>query len=391
MKKFATLLALVLALSSLGGCSTKNADGFPTEPAATMGDAKVSAESFYYYFSNIASSLETDKNQPFADLADTIYDETADEPQTYREICEDYAIDGSLVEAIVDVLYSEAGLTVEPADEESVKTQVEGYITQFGSEEAYEAAIADAGMSRSFFESSLLTYVKIDKLTESLRGSEGFTDDDLFALMSDSFVRVKHILLKTTDDDGNALDEVAIKAQAEALVAQLDAGADFDTLMAEHGEDPGMTTYPDGYVIDQYISFDPVFVTAAFELAEGEYTLVKGSYGYHIIKRLPLEKSNLELVYPDGSGSTVEDIIFYDNANQALIDKITAYKEDKEIVRNEGVIGEMVTKYTTENPFTPALDTETDTETGEADTGTEPETETDGEKTENTNGEKTNP
>lgn len=209
--------------------------------------------------------------------------------------------------------------------------------------------------------------------------------------MSDSFVRVKHILLKTTDDDGNALDEVAIKAQAEALVAQLDAGADFDTLMAEHGEDPGMTTYPDGYVIDQYISFDPVFVTAAFELAEGEYTLVKGSYGYHIIKRLPLEKSNLELVYPDGSGSTVEDIIFYDNANQALIDKITAYKEDKEIVRNEGVIGEMVTKYTTENPFTPALDTETDTETGEADTGTEPETETDGEKTENTNGEKTNP
>ncbi|MPM08942.1 Foldase protein PrsA [bioreactor metagenome] len=380
MKKFATLLALMLAISSLGGCSNT---GFPTKPAATMGDAKVSAESFYYYFSNVASSLETDKNQAFADLADTIYDETAAEPKTYRQICEESAIDGSMVEAIIDVLFNEAGLTVEPADEESVKQQVDSYITQFGSEEDYEKAITDAGMSRSFFENSLLTYVKIDKLTESLRGTEGFTDDDLFALMSDSFVRVKHILLKTTDDDGNALDDAAVKAKADALVAQLDAGADFDTLMAENGEDPGMTTYPDGYVIDQQISFDPVFLTAAFELAEGEYTLVKGSYGYHIIKRLPLEKSNLDLVYPDGSGATVKDVIFYDNANQALIDKVTAYKEGKETVRDEAVIDKMVKKYSTDNPFTPALDTDTgdgNTEdtTGDGNTG----------NTENTEGEK---
>jgi len=383
MKKFATLLALVLAFSGLSGCSNKNADGFPNEPAATMGDAKVSAESFYYYFSNVASSLETDKNQAFVDFADTIYDDTAAEPKTYRQLCEESAIDGSLVEAIIDVLFNEAKLTVEPADEASVKQQIDSYIAQFGSEEDYEKAITDAGMSRSFFEGSLLTYVKIDKLTESLRGTEGFTDDDLYALMTESFVRVKHILLKTTDDDGNALDDATVKAKADALVAELDAGADFDALMAENGEDPGMTSYPDGYVIDQQISFDPVFLTGAFELAEGEYTLVKGSYGYHIIKRMPLEKSNLDVIYPDGSGASVKDVIFYDNANQALIDKVTAYKEGKEIVRNEAVIEEMEKKYSTENPFTPALDTEAgDGETDDA-TG-----DGNAENTEKTEGEK---
>ncbi|HWQ51757.1 MAG TPA: peptidylprolyl isomerase [Terriglobales bacterium] len=384
MKKFATLLALMLALSSLGGCSNT---GFPNEPAATLGDAKVSAESFYYYFSDIAGSLETDQNKPFADFADTVFDETAEEPATYRELCIESAIDGSLIEAIIDVLFVEAGLTVEPADQQNVTSQIQSYIEQFGSEENYEKAVTDAGMSRSFFESTLLTYIKIDKLTESLRGSEGFTDDDLFALMSDSFVRVKHILLRTTDDEGNALDDAAVKAQADALVAQLDTGADFDALMAEHGEDPGMTTYPDGYVIDQYISFDPVFITASFELAEGEYTLVKGTNGYHIIKRQPLEKSNLDLIYPDGSGATIEDVVFYNNANQALIEMVTDYKEGKEVVRNETVIGDMVTKYTTENPFTPALEPETGD--GGTEDGTEDGTDAEGgeENAENTDGE----
>ena len=351
MKKFSIVLAAVLLIVCLGGCAAKVDTNFPADPAATLGDALVSAESFYYYFANIAFSLESDMNTPIADFIDTAYDEESEDGETYKVICEDYAIDGCLVEAVIEVLFKEAGLTVEPADETSVKAQIQTYITNFGSEAAYEQAIKEAGMSRNFFEASLMSYVKIDKLMESLRGTDGLTDADLFELMEGDFVRVKHILLKATDDDGNAIEKEILQAKADVLMEMLADGADFEGLMVEYGEDPGMDAYLNGYVIDEIVSFDPAFITGAFGLEVGEYTLVDGMHGFHIIKRLPLAEEHLHEYYPDGEGYTVEDMLFYDEANTILVDAISAYRENNAIVKNQEVIDEMVQKYIAENPF----------------------------------------
>lgn len=57
------------------------------------------------------------------------------------------------------------------------------------------------------------------------------------------------------------------------LVAQLDKGADFDELMAEYGEDPGMVSQPEGYVIDQAVSFDPAFLETAFSIKSTSRTV----------------------------------------------------------------------------------------------------------------------
>ncbi len=100
-------------------------------------------------------------------------------------------------------------------------------------------------------------------------------------------VRAKHILLSTVDEQGQPLastDITRVKAKADSLYRQLQAGADFDTLMQENSEDPGLASNPNGYTFQKGEMVEP-FETAAFALSEGEISQpVKSEFGYHIIR-----------------------------------------------------------------------------------------------------------
>ncbi len=115
---------------------------------------------------------------------------------------------------------------------------------------------------------------------------------------------VKHILITLPQDlvtqIQQAADETAkkklrddnlpsIKGKADEVLAKVQAGQDFDALMAEYGQDPGMQSEPaktKGYEINTETGFVPEFKTAALALAKiGDTTgLVATDYGYHIIK-----------------------------------------------------------------------------------------------------------
>jgi len=81
-----------------------------------------------------------------------------------------------------------------------------------------------------------------------------------------------------------------IDAEADDVLAQLEAGADWDALMAEKTEDPGMQgdtdTAKNGYAVcDGYVYFDEAFTAAAMGIPEvGQWSpKTEGSYGYYII------------------------------------------------------------------------------------------------------------
>lgn len=85
-------------------------------------------------------------------------------------------------------------------------------------------------------------------------------------------VKARHILVKT-------------KEEAEAIVKQLDGGAKFEDLAAQHTTDPsGKTTGGDlGYFAPGQMV--PEFEKAAFALKVGERSLpVKSQFGWHIIE-----------------------------------------------------------------------------------------------------------
>ena len=89
----------------------------------------------------------------------------------------------------------------------------------------------------------------------------------------------------------NTLAYEHIDARADAALARLDAGEDFDTVMAELTDDPGMqegaTFAATGYPVSaDSTNWDTSFRDAAMALANvGDYSSkVTGSYGYYIVQ-----------------------------------------------------------------------------------------------------------
>ena len=132
-------------------------------------------------------------------------------------------------------------------------------------------------------------------------GTEGYpTYEQLEAeLKAANAYTVKHILFATVDTaTRQPLDEVAVqvkKLQAQKTLEQLqtsgDLQGDFDRLMHQLSEDPGLATYPTGYTFTDAdtASLDPAFDQAAKALEVGQLSgIVEGMSGYHILLRMPL-------------------------------------------------------------------------------------------------------
>ncbi len=84
------------------------------------------------------------------------------------------------------------------------------------------------------------------------------------------------------------------KETADTIIEKIKNGADFKLLIEEYNTDPGQSkdssyTFTYGEMVEE-------FEEAAFELKEGEYTKepIPTAYGYHIIKRLPLQKEAID-------------------------------------------------------------------------------------------------
>ena len=93
----------------------------------------------------------------------------------------------------------------------------------------------------------------------------------------------------------SAEEVTAAKAKADDLYKQIKDGADFDKLMNENSQDPGLATAPDGYEFGKG-QMVPEFEEASYALAVNEVSEpVETSYGYHIIKRVPLDLTEEKL------------------------------------------------------------------------------------------------
>jgi peptidyl-prolyl cis-trans isomerase D len=116
------------------------------------------------------------------------------------------------------------------------------------------------------------------------------TDDDLhrqYTQNMDSFrtpeqVKIRHILLMTQGKP--PADEAKIKAQAEDLLKQVRAGANFGDLVKKYSEDPGSKDKGGEYTIQHNGQMVKEFEDAAFRLKPGESDLIKTSYGYHVVQ-----------------------------------------------------------------------------------------------------------
>lgn len=148
----------------------------------------------------------------------------------------------------------------------------------------------------TFSEEQYLIEALIEKLSAE-GGPAQLTDEDkkeaeeMFNQDYADKLRVQHILIQTTDAQTGAVirsDEEALE-KAKEVVSKLNEGIDFDSLIPQYNEDPGMTQ-------GNYYTFGAGEMVAEFEEASrglefGKYTKtpVKSDYGYHVIKRYKID------------------------------------------------------------------------------------------------------
>ena len=137
-------------------------------------------------------------------------------------------------------------------------------------------------------------------------------------------VQASHILIQTSDDEGNELSDEKKKekkTQAQSILDKAKKGVDFATLAKEYSEDSSSINGGDlGFFAKGQMVQE--FEDAAFNLKVGEITdeLVETDYGYHIIKKTDEEYQEFEDVKEN-----IKDSLSYEKQSNTLDNLILKY------------------------------------------------------------------
>ena len=196
-----------------------------------------------------------------------------------------------------------------------VETQWNSIVEQYGGVDALMEAMESAYLDEPTYRLLLRSNAAFNAIMEDTYGANGekLSEADVLAWANDNnYVRCKHILFLTKNDDGTDMtdeEKAEVRKEAETTLEELRAlESDRETMMARFDErmaeadDPGMTNFPDGYIFtdDQMVQ---EFEDGARALADYEISdIVESSYGYHIILRLPLDPDGKTLSQDSGTG-----------------------------------------------------------------------------------------
>ena len=195
---------------------------------------------------------------------------------------------------VLENLASKYDVTLTAEQEAAMAESDQSYIDQYGSEEAFEAEIAKLGMRRETYDRVARSNYLYQNLYElyNTEGSALYASDEELAVYAaeQGYITADHIRLATKDmTTGEALTEELVE-KLNSYTGD-DIASYFAELADEYSEDPGRETYPTGYTFTTG-SMVQEFEDAAYALSEGEVSeVVESSFGYHILLRLPLDKS----------------------------------------------------------------------------------------------------
>lgn len=259
----------------------------------------------------------------------------------------------------------ENGVTYGDDQKTAAQDSYEDLISNFDSAQSYKEALEAQHMTdqmvRDYYYNSMCYSLAGNSLTSDSGPFAKTKDDFLKAVEAGEFSRTLNLLIpyscgaELSAEDMEAWDELTVseksskydaayqklsadeqkaaqekaKKLADEVLEKVKAGEDFYKLIDEYNLDPGMSlndendiTSITGYYITKDYSFVQEYIDGAFALKEGETSdLVETSYGYHIIKRLPLDMDYINENTDDMAAEYSEAYI-----NKAIYDYIDSVK-----------------------------------------------------------------
>ena len=289
MKKFrfsALLICIAMIAAMFAGCGAKS------KTIVTI-DGKAIPE---YMFEYIAYSMANSYANQGMNLGDYL-DEDAGDGRTVDEMLKAQIVDTMKAYVAYEKLAEENGLSLTEDEIKAIEENKQQQIKEMGGRKEFAAQLEQAKIQEEAIDEMSRYGAIYEKVYNGLFGEGGKfapAAEDVIAKVIPANIRVKHVLIQATEgsEDYEAKKKTATEVQARAA-----AGEDFDALIAEFGEDPGMETYTEGYVFDKdgtnfdgSGAMDKTFTDASWALKEnGVSPLVPTSFGFHIIKRLPLD------------------------------------------------------------------------------------------------------
>lgn len=370
MKKLIRLLAVALAVMMLAGCSlvTVNEEKIVV---ATVGDETITKADFNEGFNALLSQYGyTQDSEAIADQLKTLKE------NYIAQMVEDKVLEKKIKELGLDQVTDEEKAAAEQEIQDWYDEQYAALVENFRTDDTVEDPEAKAaetienylsqyGLTLDQMKENSVASISSDKLYDYVTKDVTVTEEeakiefankvaaakekydaDLSAYVSDfengatiyytpkGCYYIKHILISLTDeqkqdiknlraDDDETVAATAdekreeylltIREKAESVLKLVDEGGDFEALMEEYGEDPGMKNeaYKNGYLT---YAGDTGFVTefadACAALTEDGMTsgLVASDFGYHIIRRVSTVPSG-EATFEDVKDSLMESML----------------------------------------------------------------------------------
>lgn len=291
MKKKIICLALA-AMCVMSGCAGKD----DKKIVATVGDYNVTMSEFEFFLNNVKQQMEgTEFSTDEEWLTKDINGKKA------IEVAKEQAL-SSVESNVANVLiYKNMGFSYSDEDKNEIQQTKDSIIKQYDANGGYEEFLKEQGISDDFIQMMCESMFCYNKLWEEYsKTAAEVTDEDINTYYDEhsaefsGYRRAKHVLILTKDADTNEEyseeKKAEAKEKADEIYKKAQNGADFDKLVEENSEDPGSHSQPDGYTFTDGEMVQE-FQMCVDSLAIDEIGFCETSYGYHIIKRLELDKT----------------------------------------------------------------------------------------------------
>jgi len=226
-------------------------------------------------FDRLIKNMEVSAQKPVpAERRDEIFRKALDELVTYKLLSQETRA---------------RKIVVTDAEVDSTIKQMR---SQLPSDQEFTKALAARGMTLERLKSDARIDISINKMMEAEAAAQPapgdaqvreFYDKNPDKFKQDEACRASHILFKV-DESADAATKEKVRDQAESVLKEVRAGADFAELARKHSADGSaqqggdLNFFTKGQMV-------PAFDQAAFALKPGQISdIVTTQFGYHIIK-----------------------------------------------------------------------------------------------------------
>ncbi len=339
------ICVVMAALASINGLSV-------SRTVMTVGGNEITEAEYKYYFEMAKSEVAQEQGIATEDELKEFLKNGKVDGKAALDVIKERTEEDILRTEIAVIKANEEGIKISDEQRSAARAIISANDADSKAQlkEIKKTTGADKYLIADVMEKAYLTDTYYSFVTSTKQ--EEFTPDEVFVdeEMTNSYAAVKHVLIKNTPDadENGVVPEVEgyaeeAKKKAEEVLAKAVAGENFEALIEEYNEDPGMESNPNGYVIDSTgASIDgsgvmvSEFTKGTFAVLPGEVNaeLVESSYGWHIIKRYGISPDNEYY-------ATVENAAKNKIVSEMFDAYLDTFKDSIEVVKNEKIIAKI--------------------------------------------------